>query len=159
MDDPTNKSPRRRRRRGRPLKLNDERIREMIYRVVRIGGSLADAAMKARVCRNTIRNEALRDVEFRLSLLEVESEGKLMLMGTICKAAQRGDWRAAAWMLKKKFYRDFPGHPPDRASPQKIALLAQKVFDGVLDVVPERLHHLVEQRFDEVIEEFEENPT
>jgi transposase len=92
---------------GRPTKLTPE-VKETIFKAIREGNTLQVACMKAGIVYDTMRGW-LEQAEkggaysvFSVELARAREEAEEVLVGEIKKAA-RQDWRAAAWMLERRF--------------------------------------------------------
>lgn len=122
---------------GRPRVLND-RLKQQIIGVLRAGGSLNEAAKVVGVARNTLDRECKRDKEFGASVMSAPEQGKMALVGKIIKAAER-DWKAAAWMLERKFGREFAKNPtvaihtPERVEVVNIRQLTDKELEAEIE--------------------------
>jgi len=95
--------------RGRPRALTVAK-KETILAYVSAGGSQRLAAKFVGCHHSTIRNEADRDPHFLASLTRAEAQCALALLDAITRAATTkadGDWRAAAWLLERKWAQDF----------------------------------------------------
>jgi hypothetical protein len=106
--------------RGRPRAL-DAAKKKAVLAYIAAGGSQRMAAGFVGCHASTIRNEADRDPDFLDSLTRAEGQCAITLIGAITDAATTkfdGDWRAAAWLLERKFPQDF-GRDRDTAAEQE----------------------------------------
>jgi transposase len=94
----------------RPTKLNPER-QAQICGYVAEGHSREVAAQACGVAATTVyrwmkRGEANPDSsygEFCTALKRADAEAEIACLRTIKAAANAGDWKAAAWMLKRRY--------------------------------------------------------
>ncbi len=95
---------------GRPSKLTESRMEKLIE-ALRAGAYRIDACRVAGIHYNTLlawekkgENESSGEyVEFLDALRRAEAEAVIANVEVITKAAQGGDWRAAAWFLEHKY--------------------------------------------------------
>lgn len=95
-----------------PSKLTDD-VREQIARVVRAGGTVELAASVASVSERTLARwmergqySGRRDAPYRALRDAVErahAEHEGILVAQLSRAASKGSWRAAAWLLERRF--------------------------------------------------------
>ena len=90
------------RRRGRPSKLNDERV-GTILEALRAGCYLETAAAYAGVHRDTVNRWRQEHPEFADQVERARAEGEVRGLLVINRAEQAGDWRAAAWRLQHAY--------------------------------------------------------
>lgn len=95
---------------ARPPRLTNK-IRENIYKGIRLGLTYDRAAQLAGITARTfyswkakgLANKAPIYVQFLHELKKAEIEGEAAAINQIVKAAQEGNWTAAAWMLERRF--------------------------------------------------------
>src|SRR4051812_29677477 len=80
----------------------DPRRAKDLCKLLAIGASRADAAMKLGITRRTIWNECDRDPNFKRAVAQAEATGKLELIKQVFTAGKK-DWRAAFAMLQAKY--------------------------------------------------------
>lgn len=107
---PEQAAPRRRPKRpGRPSDFTPQ-AEQMILEAVRAGASLKSAAGHAGVSDRTLQRwkaageeeDAPADLRvFSDALVQARAQGRVALAASIRRAANEGDWRAAAWMLER----------------------------------------------------------
>lgn len=86
---------------GRPTKRTPETVKRLCD-AIRLGASYADACGYAGVSFETF-NEWRKDFpEFSDAVKEAEGSGRVQLIAKIQKAANDGNWQAAAWMLERR---------------------------------------------------------
>ena len=67
-------------------------------------------------------------VEFLESVTRAQGTGEVSAVQTIEKAAKAGDWKAAAWMLERRFSARW-------ANTQRLEVMLEKEMDAVLGVL------------------------
>lgn len=77
-----------------------------VYAILGNGGTLGDAADYLRISRSTLSSHRRRSSEFLKGCVRAEATGKLSCLEHI-SAAMGKDWRAAAWMLEKKHWKEY----------------------------------------------------
>ena len=95
---------------GRPSKLTESRMEKLIE-ALRSGAYRIEACRAAGIHYNTLlawekkgESESSGEyVEFLEALRMAEAEAVITNVEVINKAAQNGDWRAAAWFLEHKY--------------------------------------------------------
>ena len=99
---------------ARPSKLNPE-VSEKIVRAIRAGNYPEVAARHAGVHpatyyrwmeRGELEGSAVEDDPYRQFRAEVDraiADAEAAEVGLVIKAARDGDWRAAAWLLERRF--------------------------------------------------------
>ena len=141
-----------RQKRNPPPLLSDTE-RASVISVLAAGGDLRMAADYIGRTQAAIRATAQAEPEFRARLDRAEPHFELAQLGNITKAAMREQyWRAAAWMLERKFPSRY-GKADSRAlAPAKIKSLLEGLADIVFTEVKtatvrrrilQRLHRLV----------------
>jgi hypothetical protein len=91
-------------KRGPKPKIGDKEKAEIIA-IVKVGGSLNDAADIIGIARDTL-NRALRDdPKLRKGVDRAAATGKLRLVRKV--GANKQPWQAAAWMLERKWGREY----------------------------------------------------
>jgi len=91
---------------GRPTKFTSER-RDIILDTLRRGASLAAAAAAAGVNPDTVLNWRRARAAFALQVDQAMAEGALRALDAIWTAAESGDWRAAAWLLERRYPEEY----------------------------------------------------
>jgi transposase len=98
---------------GRPSKLNPK-VKDRLFRAIRMGTTLETACAYAGVSRFTVsewqrrgqgRHKRPSTPELRQFTAELElalADAELVLLARV-NAASQSDWRAAAWMLERRY--------------------------------------------------------
>ncbi len=106
---------------ARPTKLTPE-VSEKIVRAIRAGNYPAVAAAHAGIHASTyyrwmergeLEGDAVEDDPYRHFRSEVEraiADSEAAEVGLVLKAARDGDWRAAAWLLERRFSERWGRH-------------------------------------------------
>lgn len=114
-----------------PPLLTDDEQRDVIF-VLMTGGDWRMAADYVSRTQAVIRATAEADPEFRARLDRAEPHFELVQLGNITKAAMREQyWRAAAWMLERKFPSRYAKADPQALAAAKVKLL----LEGLADIV------------------------
>jgi len=102
-------------RKQRKSKFTEERI-EKILEAVRTGSTFKMAAEYAGISRTSLYNYINQGKkaphgkahDFFVALVQAESDGAISNLKIIDLAAQKGDWKAAAWKLERRhgYHRD-----------------------------------------------------
>ncbi len=82
----------------------DADAKRQIYAILSVGASLRDAAGYLGVDWKTIINAKKADPEFCTGCMKAANQGKIKMLKKIGKARQ---WQAAAWMLERKWGKEF----------------------------------------------------
>jgi hypothetical protein len=111
---------------GRRPVLDDNKRRE-VCAILSMGGSRRLAARYVCCAPKTIRNTAERDPEFLAQLRQAEGQHELLYLRSIQSAAKKDQyWRAAAWVLERRYPERYAQRRPGTVTvPQIIELLAQ----------------------------------
>ena len=102
----TNGTPKKARTRaaaGRPRLIGDDE-RKQVLAVVGVGGSVSDAAGIIGVSVDTLQREMVQNRDFAAGVKRASKSGKLKL---IQKVGTSTDWKAAAWMLERKWGKEW----------------------------------------------------
>ena len=122
---------------GRPPLL-DEVKRKVICAMLAVGGTRAAAAQYVGCHPDTIRKTAERDEEFALAISHAESKHELLTLADINKAAKESrNWRAAAWLLERRYPSRYGRLRPEVITVEQISQALAQLADVLLDEVPE----------------------
>lgn len=78
--------------------------RQQVIAIIKAGGSLSDAADIIGVTRKTVQNAMRADPKFYAGVKKAKKSGKMRLVKKVSSAKA---WQAAAWMLERKYGREF----------------------------------------------------
>lgn len=92
--------------RGRPSKYTPERI-SAILDAIRLGVPRELAARASGINPDTFYTWQKEKPEFSDAVNEAEAKSTLALVAKVQKAASDGNWTAAAWMLERRFPKQF----------------------------------------------------
>lgn len=89
-----------------PAKTPDSVWKEVLQHV-KDGMSNKDAAELAGIAEATLYNKCNSDLEYLKSLKAAQIEFKKLHVKNITTSANNGTWQASAWMLERKFNKEF----------------------------------------------------
>jgi hypothetical protein len=119
-----------------PEPLLTEKERQSVISVLLTGGDLSTAADYISRTQAEIRATAAADEDFRAAIERAEPHVELTQLGNISKAAMREQyWRAAAWMLERRFPNRYARANPRALVPAKIKQLIEGLAEIVLSEV------------------------
>jgi hypothetical protein len=91
-------------------KFTEETQREIVT-ALRLFATYEQAAEFAgitdRCLRNWLKSKDRKFADFQEKVRLARSQPRNMLVGSVMKSAQGGDWRAASWMLERRFPKEF----------------------------------------------------
>ena len=87
---------------ARPTKYTPETAKKIID-AVRLGATYELACNYANISLDTLSRWRKRSADFADNLREAEGMGAIGWLAKIEKAAQDGDWKAAAWKLERRY--------------------------------------------------------
>jgi (p)ppGpp synthase/HD superfamily hydrolase len=93
----------------KPYKMTPERV-AIILEALGDGMTQRDASMLAGISEDTLCIWKRTNSEFSEKMGQKAIEYKQKLMKRIEKAGEK-DWKATAWLLERKFKKDFSGDP------------------------------------------------
>lgn len=108
----------------------DEIKRREVGAILAMGCSRATAAKYVGCAASTILRTSLRDRAFRDELRRAESSAEVIQLRHIHTAGKK-NWRAAAWMLERKFPEQYAQRAPGTVTREQIARLLSE-FAGVV---------------------------
>jgi transposase len=95
---------------GRPSKLTPE-LQKTITEAIVIGATYQAAAEYAGISYDAFNEWMKRTgkqyVEFRQSVMKANAQARVNLVAKIQMSAKKGDWRAAAWILERRFRDEY----------------------------------------------------
>lgn len=90
---------------SKPYKMTPERV-QIITEALADGLTQKEASMLAGIDEDTLCNWKRNNSDFSDKVAKSTIEYKQRLMNTIRKAGEK-DWKACAWLLERKYKRDF----------------------------------------------------
>lgn len=120
----------------------DPKRRQELLKLLAIGASRADAAMKLGITRRTIWNECERDQAFKRAVEQAEAAGKIELIAALRKAATSNDWRATLAMLQAK-YSEWSRNAHDAMPIKALVRMLTKLREAICKAVPVEHHAAV----------------
>jgi hypothetical protein len=117
--------------------LNATRKSEIVA-ILSVGGTRELAARYVGCCRDTIRREAKHDAKFAQQLRQSEHGYEVKHLRNVDSAA--GDpryWRAAAWVLERRFPRRYAAGDRKHVSPEAAQNVLHEFARIVSEVVTE----------------------
>jgi hypothetical protein len=123
---------------GRPAKLNDD-AKATLIRALGLGISEADAARIVAVSPRTVRREAKADANFAQDKKRATIAGKMRLLQRITDASEQ-HWQAAAWLLERRFWKEFARRRPDAITPEELAEKAASLVGLALAYISRDQH-------------------
>ena len=129
---------------GAPTKFVPD-VRERIVKALRLGMPHEQAALYGRVAYGTYREWIVRGekdlqagedtphAKFSEECRLAEAEALMGWLAYIEQAAQRGDWKAAAWKAERRFQKAFALQGQGQLN---VAILVQQVVQKVTELLP-----------------------
>jgi hypothetical protein len=115
----------------------DEVKRGEVCAILAVGGSRQLAAQYVGCSATTIRNTALRDASFKEQLEKAESQHEIGYLQNIRAAARKEQyWRAAAWVLERRFPDRYGPRKPGTTSVEQIMQLLGQFAEMIVQEVP-----------------------
>ena len=113
--------------------LDDEK-KKIVIRILRKGHSRRRAAEFVGCSPTTIRRAALRDPAFAESIAKAESESEILCLNSVKEAGmEKRYWRAAAWLLERRYPEDYAARPPATVPMSQLPDLVQEIADLLMD--------------------------
>lgn len=91
------------------------------------------------MCYETLNRERHRDPEFDAAVKLAEFQGKTTNIKRVQQAGEK-DWRAAAFLLERKYYREFARRNPESLSLQSVVGVVSRLFTRWLGKIPQEQH-------------------
>ena len=112
----------------------DEVKKSIVIRILRKGHSRRRAAEFVGCSPATIRRAALRDAAFSESIAKAESESELLCLNSVKEAGmEKRYWRAAAWVLERRYPEDYAARQPGTVPISQLPELMQEIADLLMD--------------------------
>lgn len=120
---------------GTPIVLTDDVVEEFL-KALECGLSIEEAADVIDVSREAVRIAATKN-EFLLDgIKRAEAKGKYHHLKKIRDGAQ--DWQPSAWMLARKWWREFAPRNPDKFTAKDVVATVTSVLEALLPYIPEK---------------------
>lgn len=100
-----------------------------------VGVSQSDAYLAAGVTRSAVRRLCRSDPTFASRVQSAVARGKVTLIKRIYYATS-DDWRAAAWMLERRWPAEWAPRRPDRFTREDVEAVASAVAGLARDFIP-----------------------
>lgn len=134
---------------GRPPVL-DERKRRVVLTLLANGSSRRVAANYVGCSPSTISKTIARDSEFAAAVAAAEQNIEIESLREIRRAAkERGNWRAAAWLLERHNPQDFAVRPHDSFSDEQ-------VVDMLFVATSNFIKSMTDEEFDDMLDRLDE---
>lgn len=128
------------RRKPGPAPYLDKVRQREICAIVAVGCSRETAARYVGCCPTTIRRQAQRDPEFLAELQRAESLEEITSLRYVQAAARQAQyWRAAAWLLERKFPQRYAPRAAGSLTPEQVAQLLVELAEIVVAEVTDAL--------------------
>jgi len=118
---------------GRPTKYTPETVKKIVD-AIRVGATFRLACMYAGISEDTFMAWRQRYSDFADAVKSAEGAGAAAWLGMIEKAAQEGNWQAAAWKLERKYPREY----------------GRRVIQSFEDIPPEKIPDLSDAELNEL---------
>jgi hypothetical protein len=122
---------------ARPRKLDEVKQRE-ICALISVGCDRRSAARYVGCTAETIRLTAKRDRQFAERLDQAEMRHKFQQLQNIHQAGKTS-WRAAAWLLERKYPDQFARRDPDSVSHDELARFMTAMGETLAKCVSEHV--------------------
>ena len=134
-------------RRGRHSCLDAER-KSNICAMLAVGCTKTTAARYVGCAPGTITRRAKKEPEFAAALARAEAQQEFVLLKRIYDAAaDHKHWRAAAWMLARRWPERYGAHFPEHVTVQQISLSLNQIAQVIMEEIgdPEQRRRVVER--------------
>ncbi len=123
--------------RGRPPALGPNK-RKRVLALLDMGCSRRAAARAVGCSPTTITRTVQRDPEFAAELAEAESRLETHLLESVRNAAKNDRyWRAASWLLERKYPIDYKPRDPKLYTSDQVTQLINAVFNALREELNE----------------------
>lgn len=144
---------------GRPRFFSDPHKRRKFLLLLKSGASRPDACASVGVSTQTMYVKIREDQQFANDVTAAEIDGKLFHMMCIAAAAtgRKGtktqkeilpDWKASAWFLERKHWKEFARRSPDAVTPEMLASVFANLSAKLVQALPAEFHDAVRQVFE-----------
>jgi hypothetical protein len=112
----------------------DEKKKGLVLGILSVGCSRRAAARLVGCSPDTIRRTALRDPAFAESIAKAESESEVLCLKNVKEAGkEKKYWRAAAWVLERRYSEDYAARKPGTITVSQVIDLLKQVSDILMD--------------------------
>lgn len=119
--------------------------------ILSAGGTRRVAAAYAGCTVAAIHLTAEREPAFREQLHQAEARCEVKLLTFLQEAAKnKQQWRAASWLLERKYPQRYVLRPPDTVTLDQVSYLLSQFCDIVLADVPAELQETVRSRLNDL---------
>jgi transposase len=135
----------------------DEKKRSEICGILAVGGTRALAARLVGCSTSTIYRAARRDPDFKQQLRQAKGHMEVLQLKYIADAGQsKSNWRAAAWLLERKFPSRYGRRSPDVATVEQISRVLVSFAELIAAEIPDAgLRQQILNRLKEVAQHLE----
>jgi len=127
--------------------------------------SRKDAAIYVGLSERAFHYYCKSHPDFASAIKEAESERKEIALGCILKAAKKGQWTAAAWLLERCFPNQFGRTNRDelvqakKLMKREAEIMVKKFFEAVYSVAPPELAAKIAAKFEGIEPSVEQTPS
>ncbi len=119
----------------------DQVKRAEICTILAFGGTRDVAAHYVGCDPNAVQRLASRDRDFRKQLRQAESRMEIMHLKNLRESASsKPFWRAAAWILERRFPQRYFLRSPDTVTVEQISQVLHNLVDVIASEVPDAEH-------------------
>ncbi len=130
---------------GRPAVLDEKKQRQVVALLAH-GISRSAAARVVGCATSTIARTAIRDPDFAARLQAAEHKLEIEILQHLEDAAKTSRyWRAGAWLLERRYPRDYARQTPTTLSEEDVANMAMRLAE------PE-IYNMSNAQFDEYLD-------
>jgi IS30 family transposase len=120
------------------LRFFDEKKRESVLQMLRLGLSRRSAAQCVGCHVQTIYNEMARCSTFRAEVMQAESGFESRHRARVEKASEEAArWRASAWALERKFPDEYMPRLPNTISPAQVERMLGQFAEVLIAEIPD----------------------
>jgi hypothetical protein len=136
-----------------PRKLESQRsLRVAIIKGLRAGVGRRKICAAVKVDFKTFSALYERSPKFRREVDQAEAKFYGGLISVIVKAAkQEKEWRAAAWILERRFYQEFGKRDPEAVNAEQLASVITRVVGVLVPEIPEDRQANAVSRIEEIL--------
>ena len=109
-------------------------VAKKIVDAIRVGATFRLACLYAGISEDTFMRWRRRYADFADAVNQAEGAGAAAWLGHIEKAAQDGNWQAAAWKLERKYPREY----------------GRRVIQSFEEIPPEKVPELTDDELDDL---------